>query len=178
MRRASTRGFTLLEVIVALSIGALVVMGTRALIEGLHAHTVRLLSVSNSSNAAANAEHVLRTLVGNLALASTDASSFEGDAREARFTSWCDVPEGWQELCAVHLSVEGETGHVRLLATLSTGERLTVRDSADTATLLYLGSSADGGHWFVKWTHSLMPPLAIGLISDGDTLLARVGERR
>jgi hypothetical protein len=165
-------------VIVALSIGALVVMGARALLEGLRTHTVRLVSVANSTNATANGEHVVRTLVGNLALAPNDSSSFEGDAREARFTSWCAVPEGWQELCTVHLTVEGETGRVRLMVTLSTGEHLTVHDSAGTAALLYLGSASDGGHWFATWRHSLMPPVAIGLVSDGDTSLARVGERR
>jgi prepilin-type N-terminal cleavage/methylation domain-containing protein len=177
-RRASRRAFTLLEVIVALSIGALVVMGARVLLEGLQTHTVRLVSVANTTNAAANAEHVVRTLVGNLELAPNDSSSFEGDAREARFTSWCAVPEGWQERCTVHLAVESETGRVRMMATLSTGERLTLRDSAGAAVFRYLGTGAEGGRWFVTWKHSLMPPLAIGLISDADTMVARVGERR
>jgi prepilin-type N-terminal cleavage/methylation domain-containing protein len=177
MRRADRSGFTLVEVLVALSLGATVLLGARTLLEALGDHTARAADLARAADGDANAEHAARSIAARLRLADP-APAVEGGAREARFASWCETPHNWLEPCAVRLVVEADGERVCVVMELSTGERIVLRRGVAAAELRYLASAEAGGVWWARWPATLAVPLGVAVISDRDTMLLRIGERR
>ena len=177
MSGPARRGFTLVEVLVALAIAGTVVVTARALLEAIADDAERLVDHAAANDTDANSERLLRRLVSNLEVGTDTVRRFAGDERAARFTSWCDVPRGWQERCAVTLAIDTDGTEPVLAAALSTGEVLVLRRGFTNASLHYLGDAARGGTWFRSWGESVTAPLAIRAILDSDTLILRIGER-
>lgn len=173
--RANRAAFTLIELMVALVVGALVLLGARALLDGVGGIATATRRSANAADARANAELLVRQVVGNLALAPDTMSSFTGSAREATFTSWCPSPRGGLAPCGARLLVQGDSADIVLFAG---GARVTLLHGVTGARLRYLGSAGDGGAWQARWSTSIVTPLAIGVESDHDTLLLAIGERR
>ena len=175
--RAGRAGFTLVEVLVALLIAGTVVVTARMLLEQLAEDAKRLVAHAATTDTEANAERALRELVSRLEVGAQDSRRFGGDERVTRFTSWCDVPRGWQERCTVTLTVDRQGPQRVLVASLSTGDVLVIRRDFSNFALRYLGDAARGGTWFRSWGESITAPLAIGVVLDADTLILRIGER-
>jgi prepilin-type N-terminal cleavage/methylation domain-containing protein len=176
-RSAPRRGFTLIEVLVALAIAGTIIVTARALLEQLADDAEKLVVHAAESDSRANAEQTLRELALRLEVGTEDARRFAGDERATRFTSWCEVPRGWQERCRVTLALDLDGREPVLAAALSTGEVLVLRRGFTTGSLRYLGDAARGGTWFRSWGESITAPLAIGVVLDADTLILRIGER-
>lgn len=170
-------GFTLVEVMVALLVSGVVVLGARMMLEQLGDEATRILRYAAHTDRDANAERQLRALTRRLEIATTASSEFGGDEQSAHFSSWCDVPGGWQERCAVTLAVDVQSEKHMLVARLSTGEELIVRDRFERCELRYLKDASVGGTWFRSWGTGISAPIAIGVIVDRDTLILRIGER-
>lgn len=177
MRNAERRGFTLIEVLVALTIGATVVLGARALLEGVGDHASRSLAEAREADREANAEYAARSMVARLRLADPEPS-LVGERREARFASWCDTPHEWLEPCLVRVAVESNGDSGQVVMALSVGERLVVRRGVGDWQLRYLASAAAGGEWHSRWAALADAPLAVAVVSERDTMLLRIGELR
>jgi prepilin-type N-terminal cleavage/methylation domain-containing protein len=189
MRRADRavplrRGFTLIELLIALTVGATVILAARQLVVQLGDTAQATVRAAARIDADANAERVLRALAARLEIGPAAVASLEGDDRQVRFSSWCDVPGGWQERCAVTLSVTADAASDSagtLLVAQSTGEPLVIRSAVRGGTLAYLGSARDGGQWLRAWSTGSAVPLAIGVVLDmrdrRDTLIFRIGGR-
>lgn len=171
------RAFTLVEVVIALAIGGTVLLIARGLLEQLASDAERLVVHAATADSRANAERSLRELVGRLEVGTDTTRRFVGRERAARFTSWCEMPRGWQERCMVVLAIDMEGSEPTLAASLSTGELLVMRRGFTHGSLRYLGDAARGGVWFQSWGESISAPLAIGVVLDADTLILRIGER-
>ncbi|MGH7719760.1 MAG: type IV pilus modification PilV family protein [Steroidobacteraceae bacterium] len=176
-RDTGRRGFTLVEVIVALAVSGVVLLGARALLSGLADHADRLVTYGRATDREANAERLLRSLVAQLEVGTADAGTFGGTEREARFTTWCDVPAGWQERCEVMLAIDTLDSRALLRARLSTGHDLILRRGFRAGALRYLHDADAGGMWFHVWGTGVTAPQALGVILDRDTLILRIGER-
>jgi prepilin-type N-terminal cleavage/methylation domain-containing protein len=175
MRRS---GFTLIELMVAITISGVVLLGSRALWESLAGSVDRLRTQAAIAARDANGERLLRSLVGRLEVGTDRSREFAGDPQHATFTTWCDVPAGWQERCEAVLAIEPDSvGTLRLVARLSTGEVIVLERGFQTGVLRYLNDPIGGGIWFRIWGHGITAPLAIGVITDGDTAIVRIGER-
>jgi prepilin-type N-terminal cleavage/methylation domain-containing protein len=122
MREVSRRGFTLLEVLVALAVSGVVVLGARMMLVQLADENDRLLGAATAADRRANAERLLRALVGQLEVGTSKGTEFEGEERITRFTSWCRVPAGWLERCRAAIAVDSLGSSPALVAVLSTGE--------------------------------------------------------
>ena len=169
-------GFTLIEVLVALALSAVVVLGTRELLEGMMGQTSSIARGTRAADSIANLDLTVHRIIGNLALVQGDAPSFDGDERSARFESWCMIAGGWQERCAVQLVADPDSSNgVRLLR--PTAEPIVV-GSGERSTLRYLAEVGGGGHWVMQWQSSITPPLAIGVLTGTDTMVLRIGELR
>lgn len=178
MKRPDQRtGFTLLEILVAITIAAMTVLTARALLEELADDAQAIVRQAAESDEDANAERVLRELIRRLEIGTDDSTRFTGHERIARFTSWCEVPRGWLERCKVTLAVETRGREPVLAAALSTGELLMLRRGFTSGQLRFLGDAGRGGTWFRSWGESITAPLAIGVVLDADTLILRIGER-
>lgn len=175
--RKTRAGFTLVELMVALVVSAIVVLGARMLLEQLGESAHRTIVAATRADRAANGERLLRDLAERLEVGTTDATRFSGEPATASFSSWCDVPSGWQERCAVTLVATNEGGRASLAARLDRGDAITlfVRDAP--IELRYLDDPRAGGRWFTSWGAGITAPLAIAVISGADTLIVRIGDR-
>jgi prepilin-type N-terminal cleavage/methylation domain-containing protein len=172
------RAFTLIELIVALFVSGVVLLGARLILESLAATEARMRDAASTADRRANGDRLLRTLFARLEVGTNEAREFGGDERVASFTTWCDVPEGWLERCQAEVGIDtADGGGAALVARLSTGERVVIRTGFHAGTLRYLNTPAGGGQWFRVWGHGITAPLAIGVITDADTLIVRIGER-
>ena len=175
--RTARAGFTLVELMVALVVSAVVVLGARTLLEQLGESAHRTIAAAARADRAANGERLLRDLVGRLEVGTSDATRFAGEPATASFSSWCDVPSGWQERCSVTLVATNAEGRASLAARLEPGDSVTVLVRDAPIELRYLDDPRAGGRWFTSWGAGITAPLAIGVISGGDTMIVRIGDR-
>lgn len=181
----SRRAFTLLELLVALSIAGVTVLGGRWVLEGIATHGSNVRHGAAAASARANADHLLRELVGRMEIGATAEHGFGGAEHEVVFTSWCEVPDGWLERCRVRLAVDSAAGggHALVLRahslarTQSVAQPLALMRTTQAPKLRYLVSAVDGGTWFRSWGLGITAPIAIGIIADGDTTIIPIGER-
>ena len=152
-------------------------LGARALLGEVGDDAIRIAAHAESVDADANAERALRTLMFELELGSGEAQQFAGDPQRAVFSSWCDVPAGWQERCSVELTVEPRHVGSALVIHTSVSGPVVVRDRVTNASLRYLTTVSGGGEWIRVWGAGITAPLAIGIILDADTLIVPIGER-
>lgn len=177
MSRDSSPGFTLIEVMVALAISGIVLLGARALLTQLADHTDRIVQAASEADREANADRLLRALVGRIDASTGEARTFSGDERAARFTTWCDVPAGWQEQCGVRLEIIPIENSQALTVHFSGGEAIVLRKGFRLGALRYLSNPGGGGIWLRSWKSTIATPLALGIFLDSDTMIVRIGER-
>lgn len=166
-------GFTLVELMVALVVSAVVVLGARQLLEQLGESAHRTVVVAARADRAANGERLLRDLAGRLEIGRNAAARFSGETGETRFASWCEVPSGWEERCTVSLVARGTS----LVASFGGADTLTLLVRDAPIELRYLDDPRAGGRWFTSWGAGITAPLAIAVIAGGDTTIVRIGER-
>jgi prepilin-type N-terminal cleavage/methylation domain-containing protein len=176
-RLRPTGGFTLLELVVALFIGAVVVVGGRLILESLSTSERRLRRTATSADRIANGDNLLRQLFGRLEVGTPYARTFAGYEREVRFVTWCDVPAGWLERCHADVAIDRDSEGGVLVVHFSTGERIVLQSGFRAGAFRYLNSPADGGQWFAVWGSGMTAPLAISIITDRDTTMVRIGAR-
>lgn len=170
-------GFTLVEVMVALLVSAVVLLGARALMEALADHAQDISRAATAADRDANAERTLRALAERLEVGTAPGTEFSGDPSTARFTSWCEVPAGWLERCEVSLSIARDADGYALIARTSVGDAIRIRSGFHAGTIRYLDSPAAGGTWIRVWGEGITAPIALGVIIDRDTIIVRIGER-
>lgn len=172
-------GFTLVEIIVAMTIGAIVLVGVRQAAVGVADISDATLGRARTAERAINGERLLRRLVAQMEPDSNATGGLVGDTTHAEFDAWCDVPDGWQERCRARIEIvpDSASGGARFVASSSTGLRAVLLQWRDRSTLCYLLDAADGGRWRADWDGRLSLPLAIGVVTGPDTLLVPVGVR-
>lgn len=178
MRR---NGFTLLEVLVALVVGALVIVGAHRILATLTDQAHVLVRNAASFDRRANGERMLRDLVGQLEIGSPGTVPFSGSQDTVRFSTWCESAAGWLEPCPVTLFFAAQHDQEVLRAQLGTGQRLDLLDGFTSGSFRYLQSAAAGGQWFDLWSAGITAPLGIGVLfvrgDSVDTMLVRIGPR-
>jgi prepilin-type N-terminal cleavage/methylation domain-containing protein len=172
-------GFTLVEVMVAIVVMGVVLVGARTMLGQIADDADRIGAAAREGDRDANAEALLRAVAGRLDVSPAPGSGlrFEGQPEGARFHSWCEVPDGWLERCQASLGFIQLEGAPVLALGLSTGELVPLRRGFRAGEILYLRGAANGGDWVKSWGASITAPLAFGLVVDGDTAIIRIGER-
>jgi prepilin-type N-terminal cleavage/methylation domain-containing protein len=176
-RRSAAGGFTLLEIVVALALTGMLLLGARVLLGSVTDAAERLSATVAAADRAANSLRLLRDLAGRAEVRHPGGVPFRGPGRAARWESWCDFPAGWQERCVVALAVVSVGEESSVVLTVADGRLYRVRAGLRSARLVYLSSPADGGTWVAQWASELTPPFALGVVTEQDTLIVRVGER-
>jgi prepilin-type N-terminal cleavage/methylation domain-containing protein len=171
-------GYTVIELIVAITLSAIVLLGARALWESLAASVDRMRVRAIADTRAANGERLLRSLLGRLEVGPDQSRKFAGGEQEIRFSTWCDMPSGWQERCDAVLAIEPDSDvGLRMVARLSTGETIMLQRGFTTGVLRYLNDPLGSGVWFRSWGQGFATPLAIEVITDRDTAIVRIRAR-
>lgn len=177
--RSVRAGFTLVEVMVALAVMGVVLVGARAMLGQIADDADRITAAAAEADRASNADLLLRAVAGRLEVVPVPGREirFEGEPQGARFHSWCEVPDGWLERCEASLGFIEVEGEKVLALRLSTGEMVALRRGFASGELTYLRDAGNGGAWIARWGASVTAPLAFGIVVDGDTTIVRIGER-
>ena len=151
------RGFTLIEVVVALTIGALVVLLTHELF-GAVAERGRALTVTRTAlDRSANAGRWLDATFLSLDVGTDGAGGFDGRPDHASFSTWLLTPDGWFERRQVTLGVE----QGRLRATVTPGAPITLMDSVTDVQFDYLLEPGAESRWVREWVSPVSAPVAV-----------------
>lgn len=180
-QRSIRGGFTLLEVLVAVMIAAIVLLAADIVFEQLaDSRSViarSAIKVDRERNAAFTmVRWVAQVDVSPRSGPGAQPRSFGGNDTSATFVSWCFAPGGWERECEVTLHVADDT-NAAIVANASTGESVQLTMHHKDAALRYLLDARGGGHWLQSWGEGPTTPLAIGIVSGADTLVLRIGAR-
>ncbi|MHB1329011.1 MAG: PulJ/GspJ family protein [Gemmatimonadales bacterium] len=168
------RGFTLLELMVALVVGGLTLAGASAILGNLYESAAHLQAEVARMDRLANGERLIREVAASFQPGNGHNSTFFGTPRAAHFSSWCLVSDGWFERCVVDLTPRSDGLYLSLRYD---NESLfsEVRLEMPQRELRYLADAADGGRWLAEWAAGTSAPLAIGVVSVTDTMVVRLG---
>lgn len=166
-----------MEMVVALTIGACVIAAAHGILTGLSNAINSVRRQAESHDDRINGIRELRELSGRLEVGAGDSLAFVGLPRETRFASWCDVPSGWLERCAVTLGFVEHDGKSELWEQGRSRRPVLLLSGTGPASFLYLNSAAHGGQWFSRWDVELSAPLALSVVIGADTTVVRFGAR-
>src|SRR5437773_7011106 len=179
------RGFTLIEVVVALTIGAVVVLLAHELLGAVAERGRTLTSARTALDRSANARRWLEAAFLSPGVGTDGASGFEGRPGHAAFTASLLTPDGWFERQQVTLSAAER----RLRAVITPGTPIALADSVTDVQFDYLLEPGAESRWVREWVSPVSAPVAVrmrvtnagcGMRDAGcevDTLLFLIKER-
>ena len=128
------RGFTLIEVLVALAIGALVVLLAHQLFATVVNRGRTLLAARQSLDRTMNARRWLAATFLSLDVGMESAGGFDGRVDRMAFAAWQRTADGWFERRRITLAREGD----RLVAAVTPGAPVALMDDvvADCAAVI------------------------------------------
>lgn len=174
----SRRGFTLLELILALSLTGAAMLGAVLLLDQLDDGTARIVARRADADREANGARLLRRLVFEAHASADTMRKFVGDDRSASFHSLCDVPGGWSEPCDATLTIDDRGDSSAIVAELSIGGSLVLRRDATRCAWRYLDATPRDTAWATHWSSGTTLPAALALVSASDTIVFPVQVRR
>ena len=166
-------GFTLLEAVVALAVSGTILVGSAALVSALADATSQVQETAVRMAASGNAERSLFELAANLIPTEGAEVALSGTRWTLTFNSRCPRPGGWLAPCTVTWAIDPEGIHVD-----RSGQHPVVyRPAGNCTRFRFLVNAEGGGTWAASW-ESVVPPLAIGVDTDGGTLVFPIGVQR
>ncbi len=175
LHKRASRGFTLIEVMIALAVGGVVVLFAHSVFREAHELAIRVERSREVHERRMVAHETLRRVFAGLDLASTRAIGFRGDQRSARFVT-LDAVTGRRSTVQLR-AIEGW-----LAASFDTPvpTRLLPAESFAFEYLLDMGADAP---WVSGFQSPLSAPLAVRIrlraphSEHVDTLLFVIGAR-
>ena len=178
------RGFTLVELLVALTIGSLVLLLAHELFSAVAGQGRTLTEARAVLDRSVNARRWLDATFLSLDVGTEGASGFEGRADRATFSAWLVTPDGWFERRMVSLE-RGERG---LVASVTPGNPILLMDSVQDVSFDYLLEPGAESRWVREWISPVSAPVAVRMrvVRPGkgegggpvvDTLLFLIKER-
>lgn len=169
----SVRGFTLIEVMIALLIGAMAVMIAHAAFGATIAFGEHVVTDSEEMSESFAGRRLLRDCLGSLVLGG-DSIAFDGRSGSATFTAaWPESASRWSLLLA--------DGHVLLAGT---HDSLLFDAGTGSLSIDYLAEASAGARWLPEWRSAVTAPVGIRLRlwhaaprGGADTLLIAIGTR-
>ena len=176
-RAAVRQGMTLVEVLLAMTVAATVLVSARQVLGVVMDASARVVRQGEALTRRSNAYWTMRLLSARADLAQRPDRLVVGDSVSAAFGSWCDTPAGGVDSCAVTLrsEVADSNGTATLVATREDGRVLARLELNAPVRLRYLRSARGGGEWTSRWQESLLAPIAVEALGERDTVLLVLG---
>ncbi len=172
------RGFTLVELVAALGLGALVIAlaaGTLGVLQHTGTH-VSQFTVAEEANAQL-ATSVARAF-SMVQLPSPESRTLHADQHSVKLRTQCRSPWGGLETCETELVLQREADVTVLLLRDGAESTREVHRITGRATWAWLEISDDGARWRTDWNIAGSLPLAARIATDADTLHYIVGAHR
>ena len=169
------RGFTLLELLAALTCVGLVLAGASHMLVQLADARDRLHARDLDAAERANGERLLRSVAYRAEASGDSTLRFTGSVSQAGFSSSCTVPGGWLEQCRVILSLFQEGDTTTMLLGVDGSPAIRVWRHEGRAELRFRDAAATTDVWRSRWDSELITPSAIGVLAGADTVVLLVG---
>lgn len=177
--RRIERGATLVELLVALAIAGLAMVGGLALLDQVQDGDARIAANSLRDARTANGDRMLRALLADARPTTDTSDRFRGDEHNASFLTLCESASGWLEPCRALLSIDSVSDSSRIIAQDDRGDRQIVRRFPGSAVFRYLDLSASkDSTWVDRWSTSIALPGAIAVTTRRDTTVLPMGSVR
>jgi prepilin-type N-terminal cleavage/methylation domain-containing protein len=154
------RGFTLVEVMVALVLAGIAVSTAVGVFASTGDTVRRLGQESRAWTHRGNARVWLSDALASAEVDATGGIIFDGDRESVRFRGWQWSPKGWVEPADIEVSFVGG----RLRATNGSGAPLVLSDSIEGIALSYLPTWGEDTEWLPRWRSDSGLPAAVRLI--------------
>jgi len=177
-RISNRRGVTLVELIVALAITGMAILGCVMLLDQLNDSHERIHRQRTADASAGNGDRLLRRFLADARTTTDTAERFRGDERNASYLTLCDTPSGWPEQCRVALVIDSLPDSSAVVAETNRDERFEVRRIAGAATFRYFDPSQRDSSWVRQWATSIALPAAIAVVVGIDTTVLPLGSSR
>jgi prepilin-type N-terminal cleavage/methylation domain-containing protein len=151
-------GFTLVEVLVALIVTALVALIAHGIFGAALDSARELRTARGSLDREVNSGRLLASAFLSLDVGE-DAGPFEGRSDRVEFTSWLPTPDGWWERSRVRLRADGG----KLLYEAGSAPAIELSDSVVDLHVDYLLEPGAAARWVGNWTSAVSAPLAVRL---------------
>jgi prepilin-type N-terminal cleavage/methylation domain-containing protein len=151
------RGFTLIEVLVAVTIGAIVVLLAHQLFAAVADRGKALITARSELDGSSNARRWLDATFLSLDVGTDGATGFEGRPDHAGFSAWLLTPDGWFERRQVTLGAE----QGRLRASITPGTPIALVDSVTDVRFDYLLEPGAESRWVREWVSPVSAPVAV-----------------
>lgn len=174
------RGFTLLEMLVALTVSGIVVLLAHATFTGVTDGARQVQAARMALDREANARRWMQAALLSLDVGSDSAAGpFEGRPDRMAFGAWLETSGGWFERRRIEL---------RRIGTDFDGDSMVLADSVTDVAFDYLLEPGESTKWVREWISPVSAPLAVRIRvrrgrgnGDGgmvvDTLLLLIKER-
>jgi len=178
MRANERRGFTLVEVMLALALGGLVVLMAQRIFAGVTDGARRLSEAQEALDRQANARRLLVGLVGALDIGTSQSAGFDGRPNQVTFSTWTVSREGWPARQRVTLRLVSRA----LVAEGLDAAAIVLADSVAALDIDYLLDYGADATWVRNWQSPVSAPLVLRMRiaraeSVVDTLLLVAGPR-
>src|SRR5256885_29799 len=142
---------------VALTIGALVVLVAHQLFAAVTDRGRTLIVARTALDRAANAHRWLQATFLSLDVGTDGAGGVDGRADHAVFSTWLLTPDGWFERRQVALGAE--QGHLQ--AGVTPGTAIALMDSVTDLQFDYLLEPGAESRWVREWVSPVSAPVAV-----------------
>lgn len=167
------RGFTVIELAVALVISGVVLSAASMLMSALGPLSDRIVEVAERSEREALAWAQTRDAVQMMESTIAGAPGLIGNSREVAFTSRCLEADASLKRCTVSLRLLRDHREASLEASTDLGRSWSLRVEGGTGFLYRLPARVGGG-WVTEWRDALLLPAAVAIVGL-DTAVFLVG---
>jgi len=173
------RGFTLIEVMIALTLSALVILLVHQIFSGVVDGVARIDAARARLDRSANARRWLIDAFGSLQAGVDSAGSFEGHPDQVQFSTWQRVAPAGLRRERISLGTVGTS-----FVAIRVEGPLVLVDSVAQVAFDYLLEPGANATWAREWLSPVSAPLAVrirlahlGVPLRVDTLLVLIGGR-
>src|ERR1041385_2210030 len=159
VKARNKRGFSLSEMLLALTIGAMGVLVAHELFAAVADRGRTLTAARTELDRTANARRWLHAAFLSLDGGTEGASGFEGRPDHAAFSTWLLTADGWFEREQLTLGVE----QGRLRALVASRTPVVLADSVIGVQFDYLLEPGEESRWVREWVSPVSAPVAVRL---------------
>jgi prepilin-type N-terminal cleavage/methylation domain-containing protein len=171
------RGFTIVELLVALSAGALLLAALYGIVASVMDAGETLVAARREAELSRQGHRWLRSIIASTSVGQPGDAPFEGGPASATFMTMMPSAHGWHEPRAIDVRLDGDS----LLASVTGAEAIVLRRGVRAVNLDYLLEPGASAHWVRQWRSPVSAPLALRVRIDlgghVDTALYLIGPR-
>jgi prepilin-type N-terminal cleavage/methylation domain-containing protein len=171
-------GFTLIEVLVAIIITAMVALLSHQIAGTVADHARRARDVRRATDREGNAYALLRSAFLSLEVGRDSAPAFLGNADRLQFSTWLTTADGWPERRTLELALRSH----RWVASAPPDADVVLAEGLVDLHFDFLVTAGAAPTWVRQWESTVSAPLAVRIrvtwaVGPSDTLLFLIKSR-